>query len=246
MSNTTRPPAASSANAPPPEKSLFEQQREVLLKEIGIVGVLCSIGIRSRCWWEPTELRTCPRKYQQVESIAGRSYCCMSLLWARRIALTVLGREWIQFGRSTVVAIRECNGQGSRRWSRDPYRGRRRGERSRRRNGISRGGQWAIGTLSMALWTHDTQISRGTAEYGNVFVFTRKRSWYIRNPVCAKASTAYYWAHKGQNWKENQVSGENKSRSTPSSQVYLPYPDLPNQQHRFALLVMQSWVISIS
>ncbi|KUJ23180.1 uncharacterized protein LY89DRAFT_776979 [Mollisia scopiformis] len=36
MSSTTRPPATSSTNAPSGEKSYFEQQREVLLKEIGV------------------------------------------------------------------------------------------------------------------------------------------------------------------------------------------------------------------
>jgi hypothetical protein len=36
-SSTTRPPASSSATAQPAEKSFFEQQREELLKEIGVV-----------------------------------------------------------------------------------------------------------------------------------------------------------------------------------------------------------------
>jgi len=37
MSSITRPPASSSANAQPAgERSLFEQQREVLLREIGV------------------------------------------------------------------------------------------------------------------------------------------------------------------------------------------------------------------
>ncbi|CZR51852.1 uncharacterized protein PAC_01729 [Phialocephala subalpina] len=36
MSSTTRPPATSSTTAQPGEKSYFEQQREVLLKEIAV------------------------------------------------------------------------------------------------------------------------------------------------------------------------------------------------------------------
>ncbi|KAG0646056.1 Outer kinetochore DAD1 [Hyphodiscus hymeniophilus] len=35
-SNNARPPASSSTSAPPAEKSFFEQQREVLLAEIGV------------------------------------------------------------------------------------------------------------------------------------------------------------------------------------------------------------------
>jgi len=35
-SSTTRPPASSTTIAQPAEKSFFEQQREVLLKEIGV------------------------------------------------------------------------------------------------------------------------------------------------------------------------------------------------------------------
>jgi DASH complex subunit DAD1 len=37
-SGTTRPPASSSTTAQPAEKTFFEQQREVLLKEIGVVS----------------------------------------------------------------------------------------------------------------------------------------------------------------------------------------------------------------
>jgi DASH complex subunit DAD1 len=37
-SSTTRPPASSSTTAQPAEKSFFDQQREVLLKEIGVVS----------------------------------------------------------------------------------------------------------------------------------------------------------------------------------------------------------------
>jgi hypothetical protein len=38
-SSTTRPPASSSTSAQPAgERSFFEQQREILLKEIGVVG----------------------------------------------------------------------------------------------------------------------------------------------------------------------------------------------------------------
>ena len=38
-SSTTRPPASSSTSAQPAgESSFFEQQREILLKEIGVVG----------------------------------------------------------------------------------------------------------------------------------------------------------------------------------------------------------------
>lgn len=37
-SSTNKPPASSSTSAQPAEKSFFEQQREILLKEIGVVS----------------------------------------------------------------------------------------------------------------------------------------------------------------------------------------------------------------
>ncbi len=40
MSSTMRPAATSSTNAQSAERSYFEQQREVLLKEIGVVRVV--------------------------------------------------------------------------------------------------------------------------------------------------------------------------------------------------------------
>jgi DASH complex subunit DAD1 len=44
--STTRPPASLSTTAQPAEKSFFEQQREVLLKEIGVVSFDCDADER--------------------------------------------------------------------------------------------------------------------------------------------------------------------------------------------------------
>jgi len=64
-SSTTRPPASSSTTAQQPaERSFFEQQREVLLKEIGVVRPACyEEGERGDALTE-IELRACVGEYQ--------------------------------------------------------------------------------------------------------------------------------------------------------------------------------------
>jgi hypothetical protein len=75
-SSTTRPPASSSTTAQQPgERSFFEQQREVLLKEIGIVSFLIPQIEVYRVDME-VEFRARSRQYQQIKSVTGGSYCC--------------------------------------------------------------------------------------------------------------------------------------------------------------------------
>lgn len=74
---------SSSTGVPPTgEKPFFEQQRELLLQEIGIVSATSELT-KPRA--DATkEFRACVGKYQQVKSIAGRRY--RRKLWCRILA----------------------------------------------------------------------------------------------------------------------------------------------------------------
>jgi hypothetical protein len=91
-SSTTRPPPSSSTTAQQSgERSFFEQQREVLLKEIGIVGFFVPWTKEQRVDKDMNlEFRARSGEHQQIESVTGGSYCCEAL--AMKAGVT--GTDW--------------------------------------------------------------------------------------------------------------------------------------------------------